>query len=346
MFDAVPISTPPGMAPLPTGAYALPLGIPQESNPGCLTQANQYSAWSCKMTFAPLIITINDTTESTGSRQLASMQQGFSVPDNTILYGLQTPILDSQELSLVLDLDYRALGPAYHFSTRYDKLVILRPEELGAGSGFMKRQDDMGPRQRFQVRPGEYPWYCFWNNTYIEGYIYSQDNSSAASFTALPSLASTVTSGPISSSTAAVAVSTAAATLSGVTQTSTATQAAPTPAAAMRRDLGPDAYSPARMAPYPRIVKIEERRLSDSPQPYCQQMFLLASGQIVPAADGSGGPVKVLLQEHDPSYEEYFAAQTMSATSNSKRKDKREAAADVQRRSDPSDACHCQWMFK
>ncbi|KAH7078022.1 hypothetical protein BKA63DRAFT_509514 [Paraphoma chrysanthemicola] len=335
LFDAVPISTPAGISPLPTGAFSLPLGIPQESNPGCLTQASQYSAWSCKLTFAPLLITINNTSTNVGPCQLASMKAGGSVPDGAILYGLQPPTLNLQTMQLVSDLDYKAYGPAYHFADRYDKLVILRPEELNLFTNKMKRQDF---RQRFQVRPGDYPWYCFWNSTYIEGYIYVDDNSTAASYTAFP------TNAPSGSPSAsydlagflATASSAAPASLTGSNSPSGAT---PTPPPAVRRDAQSDASLPPRIPPYPRIVKIEERRLPNSPQPYCQQMVLLDNGRIAPALNGNDGPKKILLQEVDPSYEKYFQARA-TPTGNAKRE------VGLFERSDPSDACHCQWMFK
>ncbi|KAF1947944.1 hypothetical protein EJ02DRAFT_8816 [Clathrospora elynae] len=350
LFGAMPIPTPPGLAPLPTGSFALPLGIPQESNPGCLTQANQYSAWSCKMTFAPLVISINDTSDHDGSELSASMQGGPAVPNGAILYGLQTPLLDLKPLDLVIDLDYRAYGPAYHFSARYDKLAILRPEELNFGSGVAKREDDKF-RQRFIVKPGDYPWYCYWNHTYIEGYIYSEDNSTAASFTSFPTQWPTPTPTsltPSSLDSAAVSVATAAAVTASISQMSVAQPAEVVSTASVviiGRDAPPDPSAPPRMSPYPRIVKIEERRLPDSPQPYCQQMLLLDNQQIVPAPSPNDSPIRIWLQEIDPSYEEYFAPQP-TGTADANRKSKRELAHEKRRRSDPLDGCHCQWMFK
>jgi hypothetical protein len=338
LFDATPIPTPSGLGLLPTGAFSLPLGIPQESNPGCLTQANQYSAWSCKLTFAPLVVTINNTQTNDGPMQLASMKSGSQVPDGAILYGLQTPDLALQPMQLVLDLDYKAYGPAYHFQARYDKLVILRPEELSANAGLSQRQDDKNFRQRFQVKPGDLPWYCFWNNTYIEGYIYVEDNSTAALFTVFPTQAP---SGLPSASydTAGFLAAATTGIPSTVSLPTSPTGATPTPSPVARRDAQSDAAAPPRMPPYPRIVKIEERRLPNSPQPYCQQMVLLDNGKIAPATNSNDAPKRIWLQESDPTYEEYFAAQATS-TSNTRRD------TDLQRRSDPSDACHCQWMFK
>jgi hypothetical protein len=318
----------------------LPLGIPQESNPGCLTQANQNSAWSCKLTFAPLVVTINNTQTVDGPRQQASMKTGTSVPDALILYGLQSPDIALQSLQLVLDLDYKSYGPAYHFATRYDKLVILRPDELTTGPpGLAKRQDDKPFRQRFQVKPGDYPWFCYWNQTYIEGYIYVDDNSTAASFTAFP------TQPPSGSPSASYDMAGFLATASVPSPSpgtglaiATPSFATPTPAPVARRDAQADAAAPPRIPPYPRIVKIEERRISDSPQPYCRQMVMLDNGKIAPASEGNAAEKQIPLQEIFPDYDDVWAARP-SQTSNLRRDG-------LRGRSDPSSACHCQWMFK
>jgi hypothetical protein len=252
-------------------------------------------------------------------------------------------------MELVLDLDYKAYGPAYHFSARYDKIVILPPDELNFGSALTKRQDNKY-RQRFEVKPGDYPWYCYWNNTYIEGYIYSDDNSTAASFTSFPTQWPTPTPEPTDDGAVNIAVASSVGSSASPTQTtevsatpSPVNLAVPAPVAA--RDSASDASSLPRMPPYPRIVKIEERRLPDSPQPYCQQMLLLDNYEITTAPAPNDSPIRIWLQELDPSYEEYFAAQP-SQTITFDRKGKRESSPDIQRRMDPSDACHCQWMFK
>jgi hypothetical protein len=266
------------------------------------------------------------------------MKSGSQVPDNAIPYGLQTPDLSLQPMQLVIDLDYKAYGPAYHFQTRYDKLVILRPEELSPNSGLTKRQDDKNFRQRFLVKPGDLPWYCFWNNTYIEGYIYVEDNSTAALFTVFPTQAPSGLPSASYDTAGFLAAPTTGVLPTGSVPVSPS-GVAPTPSPVARRDAQQDAAAPPRMPPYPRIVKIEERRLPNSPQPYCQQMVLLDNGKIAPATNSNDVPKKIWLQESDPTYEEYFAAQA-TATSNSRRD------TDLERRSDPSDACHCQWMFK
>lgn len=330
LFDATPIPTPTSLPALPTGIFALPLGQAQESNPGCLVQPNQLSAWSCKMTFAPLVLTVNATLP-VGGTPLVSLA-ALPKPDGGIQYGLQSPDLTVRPMQLVLDLDYKMYGPAYHFSALYDKIVVLSPEEFTAGSSFNKRDEDGDQppfRRRFQVMPGETPWFCIWNATYIEGYIYVGDNSSAAAFpTAWPSNAYP-TSIPVQTS-------------------------APTPASSAAVETTQKATSPQRRGdndypkypPYPRIVKVEERRLPGSPQPYCQKMQLLDNGQFTVASGNDGNPVTVLLQEQDPDMRDFFASSLAPpASSSTKTSGRKRQAQNLQKRTDPTDSCHCQWMF-
>jgi len=330
LFDATPIPTPTSLPSLPTGVFALPLGQAQESNPGCLVQPNQLSAWSCKMTFAPLVLTVN-TTLPAGGPPLVSLA-ALPKPDGGIQYGLQSPALTVRPMQLVIDFDYKMYGPAYHFSAMYNKVVVLSAEEFTAGSSFNKRDGDgeQPPfRRRFQVMPGDTPWFCIWNETYIEGYIYVADNSSAAAFpTAWPSNAYP-TSIPMQTLAPTPVSSVAAET----------TQQTTTP---QRR--GDSDYP--KYPPYPRIVKVEERRLPDSPQPYCQKMLLLDNGQFTVAPGNNGNPVTVLLQERDPEMRDFYPSSLAPPTSSSTKASKRKRQGqNPQKRTDPADSCHCQWMF-
>lgn len=292
------------------------------------------------MTFAPLILTINNTNQP-GAPPTASLLQD-QTPDGIVQYGLQPPLLGSQDLQLVMDLDYKAFGPAYHFNSMYDKLVILNPDEFAAGASLspaaLRKREDKPPfRHRFQVVPGDLPWYCYWNQTYIEGYIYVTDDSSAASFTNFP------TNWPTNPYGSSVPVETGApATAVGSGSSGIAT---PTPNPVRKRGDGDYMRKP----PYPRIVKIEERRLPSMPQPYCQRMRLMDDGKPQPALDSSQNPIIVYLQEDDPSIEEFEQAAgpppgpspTSSATNTTQRRN-----ANLEKRRDPAGACHCQWMFQ
>ncbi|KAF1978382.1 hypothetical protein BU23DRAFT_449886 [Bimuria novae-zelandiae CBS 107.79] len=330
LFGATPISTPSSLAPLPTGQFSLPLGFAQESSPGCLLVGNQYAAWSCKMSFAPLQVVVNSTSEG----YQASLQ-AWVAPDGSIQYGLQAPVVPPAPLQLVTDLDYKGYGPAWHFSSRYDKVVVLQRDEFIAGQGLRKRTDPSF-RYRFQVQPGDNPWYCVWNSTYIEGYIYVTDNSTAATMT-------NTTPIPDASEEPFASLMTATPTLPISTPEFPSTTPPPTRRTLYHRQDGPNFRFPY---PYPRIVKIEERRLPGAPQPYCQKMQLLDNGQIAPASDSNGGSVLVYLQESDPHMSDFFGAPPGPPSASPSDPTKKRRSQQIAGRGDPSDACHCQWMFQ
>lgn len=372
MFDASPIPTPiPTLPPLPTGQFALPLGVAQESSPNCLRESDQLLAWSCKMSVVPLLLTVNFTitNPARGPMPVAAIEP-FTKPDGGIQYGVQPPVLRNNPLQLVLDQDYRAYSPAWHFQKTYDKVVILGSRDFPAGASLRVREPDEngsrskkrgrdgdtpqkpGFRHRFQVQPGDTPWYCIWNQTFIEAYIYVSNNSTAATFTGPPGPFATtslgaVPSGPFPQTTGP----------DGVVQTpppsTTAGQPVrrePHPAVAFQKrgDLDYPMYSA-----YPRIVKIEERRLPDSPKPYCQKMRLTTENTIIPELDEQQQEIKIELDEDHPEWYEFFlspgpsgpsdagpsAPSSTSPNSGSKR-------GMVEKRRDPADACHCQWMFQ
>jgi hypothetical protein len=80
-------------------------------------------------------------------------------------------------------------------------------------------------------------------------------------------------------------------------------------------------------------------------------MTLLDDFTVVPALDESKYPIKVYLEEDDPSLEEFLAAEDSSFPDSDAALQSRASAvkrrqAELQERGDPADACHCQWMFQ
>jgi hypothetical protein len=92
-------------------------------------------------------------------------------------YGSQPPLLPSaQVLSLVTDSQDPTRGPAWFFEFPYDKLVIL-VEDAFTVPGIKRDLDDLdsndGASSRKSVaEPGDKPWFCYWNGTLLEAFIY------------------------------------------------------------------------------------------------------------------------------------------------------------------------------
>ena len=208
------------------------------------------------------------------SSNMPVVSLSYATPnDNYIRYGSQPPQL-SRPANLVLmrDRDNFDKGPAYMFQQLYDKLVIVHEDDLPGGISSSKRSflkrwfSDRGLENRGSLirrqewnqwtsdtlaLPGDKPWLCYWNSTILEGFIFvTQDTSASAS--------------------ASDTYPSAAATSSGSSQF---------PGIHSKRQ---NSASPSS---YPKAVRIEERRLLKSGQPYCQQMQILNNYQFGPLID-------------------------------------------------------------
>jgi len=241
LWDASPIPTS-TIGPIPTGSFSLQLGPPSEMQSGCLTNSTQRAAWACNMsTTDPLSITVS---YQSGTNKLGAYIS--SMNDNGIEAGMSTPSTMWSPMQLVTDIDDPSKGPAYQFQAFYPKMVVLSPSAFEPG-GPSKRDALYSGKHRLQKREelaaGSQPWFCYWNNTLIEGFIYAKDDAK-----------STSTSSP--SSTTAISGS-----ASPTTTCTSSTPSAPT------------------MPVYPYVVKIEERRIPGSQGPYCQRMQILDNGQ-------------------------------------------------------------------
>lgn len=193
----------------------------------------------------------------------------YSTP-SAIYYGSQPPQLNQPApLVPMNDKDDFDKGPAYVFQQSYDKLVIVHerdlpggvqsskrsfikrwlygdgPESLGSLMGRQENDEDDEWTSQSMAKPGDKPWFCHWNNTTLEGFIFvTQDaNASASASDASPSAAATSSgSGPFDGS-------------------------------RLKRQ-GPASRS------YPKSLKIEERRPLKPSQAYCQQMQILYNLQL------------------------------------------------------------------
>jgi hypothetical protein len=156
---------------------------------------------------------------------------------------------------------------------------------------------------------GDRPWVCVWPETFLEVFIYASQNSSFASaptnwsmptswrtsstataaptsflpglsvITSAPTIAATPTSGDAGSATASLSSEQASGTLGPI-------------------DTGGWTRPPM---PYPRVVKLEERRVGNSPPPVCSQIVVQPNHQpAVPAVDDHNRPIVITIAESEP----------------------------------------------
>ena len=333
--DAVPLTpTPANLPALPTGTFAVSLDNSISNTKSCLNDSAQSCAWDCA-TGADLSMVVSMASSDTPVISLSYARPS----DGYIRYGSQPPQL-SQPASLVLmkDKDDLNRGPAYVFQQQYDKLVIVHEEDIPGGISSSKRSllkrwfyknglEDRGSligRQEKDkwtsdsiAKPVDRPWFCYWNNTILEGFIFVTQDANASASASDPSPS-------------------AAATSSGSSQFS---------GSRLKRQ------SPASPAPYPKSVKIKERRPLGSSRAYCQQMQILNTYQPGPLIDPKTQLVNTvdLSETESQGLDQNLAMQGMAgvppfpvpAASPSGFPKKREAK---HKRITYPNTCQCGWM--
>ena len=193
-------------------------------------------------------------------------------------------------LYLMGDEDGMSRGPAWWFQQPYTKLVVVPDLDFNADDSVeITRRQWSESRQggtegmgligrgiRNIALPAAKPWFCYWNETVLEGFIYvTQDSSPEDPY-----------SGPWQTA--------AADSANNAWDTTETTES-------LRKRSSVD---PSELVAYSKVVKIEERRPSEpTSPPFCQQMQIMNDGTASPLADDYGSPNIISLEEMPPQYE-------------------------------------------
>ncbi|KAJ5494032.1 hypothetical protein N7463_010119 [Penicillium fimorum] len=262
-MDASMISTPTNIKEIPTGSFLIPSGY-QNGSGLCVDESNYGKAWKCMQAPSEFAIHIG---ESKGHHSIAF---DYGPPTTTFTYGAQAPYWSAaptQALSMAIDTTDIGMGPALFFLSPFDKLVIV-PEDTFSTS-LSKRtwvedgwaQADAYKNLKQTAEVGDKPWFCWWNNTMMEFFLYVNQSTSYSL-----------------SSTAAINSNMPAST-AGLSADS-------------KRGESPS-------VDYPRRIKMEERRDDPSREsPYCQQMQIRHNGGL---ALLSGNIVNIKENEPTPT---------------------------------------------
>lgn len=327
-FDATPVtSTPSGLPTLAYGNYALPLNTISTVVSSCIDDSSETNAWSCDVPPSSLQITVNQVTGTELNEM--SMTMADTSPQS-IHYGSQAPVVDNpQTLKLVTDVDNPSYGPAWFFQVPYDKLVILPETSLSLSSVSKRNPSYPSPddfRRRSTAEPGDKPWFCYWNGTLLETFVYINQTSSLAnqdqSSSSLLTSAGPTSTSPTSTDGRGSSASTTGGWNARRQQTSISA-ASPTPSSSM-------------LSTYPNVVRIEERRIPNSPiwvAPYCVQMVVSSTGTVNRYINSTGMAQYFQLNETEPL-----------ASKKSRNLDDRTLDFEIYGRQTSSSSCACAWQ--
>ncbi|KAM7204912.1 hypothetical protein V8F20_003374 [Naviculisporaceae sp. PSN 640] len=298
-YDATPIPTPSDLPPLPTGTFGLQPLTPNRVSNTCFNDTTLSQAWNCYFIMASMTVTVERRPESEGGEYTVALgcNQSATILNNVYAYGEQPPIVNPVSMELVTDLLEPNRGPAWFRILPYNKTVVL-PQHFLSPTGattqrlkaraLKKLHPRMGEYKRKGLaKPGDRPWVCNWPQTFLEIFIYPQQNSSWAGFTGRPSfsLPSTETPGPSPETSSTTSIDT----------TSPSTTSTPT------SPFGPveTGWTPP-LPLYPRVLKLEERRVAGAPMPDCTQFEIQEDGTARPALGPDGKTITINIIENEP----------------------------------------------
>lgn len=149
------------------GTYAVPIRLPQLQSSACLAKMNESVAWQCASD-ATFQLNILPSPASVPSMTMITL--GAPPNNGTVQHGHQVPELNPVDLTL---LESSENGPTYHFRTTYDRVVLLKEDDLSPAE--KPRAQPLIRHPTFQ--PGESLWRCIFNETLLEGHIYINQSS-------------------------------------------------------------------------------------------------------------------------------------------------------------------------
>jgi hypothetical protein len=221
-------------------------------------------------------------------------------------YGSQPPTLGvPQELDLVEDVEDPELGLAWYSQVSYNKLVILpevalEPTTQSKSSRFWRRDSDYASgyaawQSKEVLVSGDIAWFCFWNGTLLQAYIYPNASSQ-------PDRASMI------AGRREVAAPTEAYTIPLMLTASVVdgpTSILPSWSVPVTSTLPPPMQTTGvKYVPYPKAIKLEERRTrrleaDQYDSPYCikMQMGYWPLSTPTPVVNSTGQAVVVYLDE-------------------------------------------------
>jgi hypothetical protein len=291
----------------------LPIATPSSVQTSCLDYPALSPAWSCDIPLSSIRMTVSPIIGSTSQTSCNKIALGQNNVPAVFYYGNQPPVIETEQvLSLVSDKEHSQLGPAWYFQTPYNKLVIA-PETSFTPPSIDTRSKSSGGSSdstdyKGAVQAGAKPWFCYWNGTTRETFIYVNMTSPSGAQQA--------------SASASMVTAYSAATV--ISARSMAAIPTPTPTSQYK--------SPVALEGYPKLIKVEERRNPSESHyalPYCVQMSIKSDGSAEVILDRNKQPTTIWLNETEPAV----------SVPGWRRGIKAEL---VERQSNR--ACHCAWF--
>jgi hypothetical protein len=265
-----------------------------------------------------------DDADTGGYTISITCNESLSISNNVYAWGSQPGLIpQSQRLELVNDTYNLGLGPAWFKMVPFNKTIVLPEQALTpmatatsiSAARLARSAGDL--KRKAVAQPGDKVWVCAWPETFLEIFIYPMQNSTSAKAVTGPGSSSwpSSTPGPSTTSTTDPGATPVMSTRTngqgkkrylrerrGSGLSSPVSNPVVTTVSSSGAPSSPtDIWAPSGSL-YPRVVKIEERRVYRSPTPSCQQVEIQKDGQAPqPVKDGDGNDVVIYIVENESS---------------------------------------------
>ena len=165
------------VTPIERGTFAVPIQLAQQQSSACLARANESRAWQCAF---DTVLQLSILPSVGDSQKPIMMTLGVPTNSNRSVHcGQQAPDIGLTELKA---LNSTGSGPQYQFSTTYDRVVILREDQLG--QGIVSTPPPMQGQPKHTIfLPGQPLWRCTFNDTLLEGLVYTEEKDEGVPIT-------------------------------------------------------------------------------------------------------------------------------------------------------------------
>lgn len=161
-------------APLERGSFSVPILLPQQQSSTCLARGNESRAWQCAFdTDLQLSILPSMGDDDTSIMVTLGLP---STSNRTVHCGQQAPEIGPTALTPLANTND---GPQYHFSAIYDRTVMLREDQLGQEKAAAPPVQ--GQPKHTIFLPGTSLWRCTFNDTQLEGFVYTEKGAEPSS---------------------------------------------------------------------------------------------------------------------------------------------------------------------
>ena len=158
---------------MPDGTFRLELGYPRQQSAACLSDNDESISWSCAL---GAVLDLEVHQEETLKQQILEIQSNRNIDESA--YGEQSFSMSEVALERTNDTKAKGIDATHIFRTIYNRTVLLPASQLPFVDST--QQSDHS-ELRDSLSHNDRPWLCYFNNTSLEGQIYTSQSASTVS---------------------------------------------------------------------------------------------------------------------------------------------------------------------